>query len=126
MALKDKPTTTTPLAHNPFGKLATLRVQPSEEPLVKAPESPGPVIAESIFCPKVVVRRERKGHGGKTATVVEGVLASQREMLAGEMKKAFGCGARVEGESIVLQGDIADRACSWLEKRGAKKVVRGS
>ena len=125
MAPKDKPTTT-PLAHNPFGKLATFRVQPSEEPLAKAPESPGPVIVEPIFGAKVVVRRERKGHGGKTATVVEGVLAAQRETLAAEMKKAFGCGARVEEESIVLQGDIADRACTWLEKRGAKKVVRGS
>ena len=137
MAPKDKPTTT-PLAHNPFGKLATLRVSPSvppsvppsvqisEQSFVKAPESQGSVTADPIFCPKVVVRRERKGHGGKTATVVEGVLASQRETLAGEMKKAFGCGARVEEESIVLQGDIADRACTWLEKRGAKKVVRGS
>jgi len=125
MALKDKPTTAS-LAHNPFEKLAGLRPQPSELPSSPTPVASSAVPVEPIFGAKVVVRRERKGHGGKTATVVDGVLPAQRETLAGEMKKAFGCGARVEGESIVLQGDIADRACTWLEKRGAKKVVRGS
>jgi translation initiation factor 1 len=125
MALKNNPGATS-LAHTPFAKLAELQTKPSENPSLEGSASSQVTAPEAIFGPKVVVRRERKGHGGKTATLVDGVVPAQRERLSGEMKKAFGCGARVEGESIVLQGDIADRACSWLEKRGAKRIVRGS
>jgi translation initiation factor 1 len=125
MADKDKPVLT-PLAHNPFGKLAELGSKRSEPSSRELQTSSSAISAAPVFGPKVVVRRERKGHGGKTVTIVEGIVPAQRETLVGEMKKAFGCGARVEGESIVLQGDIADRAYVWLEKRGAKKIVRGA
>jgi translation initiation factor 1 (eIF-1/SUI1) len=125
MTPKDKPGST-PLAHNPFGKLAALRPQAPEQPAAETKAVAHVAPTPTEFAPKVVVRREKKGHGGKTATIVEGVLPAVRESMATEMKKAFGCGARVEEDAIVLQGDIPDRACAWLEKRGAKKVVRGS
>ena len=112
---------------NPFDKLANLRDQlpagptPDAQPKT-APEKKAP----KLFDAKVVVRKERKGHGGKTVTVVDGVLAHAREDMAGEMKRALGCGARIEDGSIVLQGDLMERAAQWLEKKGAAKVIRGS
>lgn len=77
---------------------------------------------------KLVVRRERKGHGGKTATRIEGLQGHPKdiEALAGEVKRAFGCGASVDGSDIVVQGDQAERLSAWLEARGAAKVVVGN
>lgn len=77
---------------------------------------------------KIVLRREKKGRGGKTATVVEGIKRppSALERIARDLRKALGCGAAVEGDTIVLQGDMAARIEPWLIARGAKKVVIGN
>ena len=42
------------------------------------------------------------------------------------MKKALGCGATVEDGSVVLLGDLAERARDWLAARGAKRIVPGN
>ncbi len=78
--------------------------------------------------PKIVLRRERKGRGGKTATIVEGVRlpSSGLERIARELRRALGCGASVEGSTIVVQGDMAERIAPWLQARGARKVVVGT
>ena len=76
---------------------------------------------------KLVLRRERKGRRGKTVTVLTGnsLPAGSLESLAKAMRKGLGCGSKVEGETIVLQGDIPDRASEWLRQRGARNVVCG-
>lgn len=110
-------------ADNPFAKLAGLRGQlPPGEP-TRAPQAPRR--ERALFLDKVVVRFTRKGHGGKTVTVVSGVALHALEELCGEMKRALGCGARVEDDAIVLQGELVERAVAFVEKRGAKRVVRG-
>lgn len=77
---------------------------------------------------KVVLRRERKGRGGKTATVIEGIKLppSGLDGIARALKRALGCGATVEGNAIVVQGDLAVRIEGWLRTRGVAKVVVGS
>jgi translation initiation factor 1 len=77
---------------------------------------------------KIVLRREKKGRGGKIATVVEGIKLppSGLERIARELKRALGCGASVEGSTIVVQGDMAARIEPWLLARGARKVVIGN
>lgn len=77
---------------------------------------------------KLVVRRERKGRGGKTVTVVSGLAlpAPRLEELARAMRKGLGCGSAVENGAIILQGDIAPRAQDWLAKHGATKIVLGN
>lgn len=79
-------------------------------------------------CGKIVLRRERKGHGGKTATVVAGLGLRARALdtLARELRHALGCGATVEGDTIVVQGDLAARVEPWLAARGARKIVLGT
>jgi translation initiation factor 1 len=74
-----------------------------------------------------VVRLERKGRGGKTATVVEKLglpPADLAEWLL-DLKRSLGCGGAVEGDALVLQGDLRDRAAARLAARGVKKVTRG-
>jgi translation initiation factor 1 len=74
---------------------------------------------------KLVLRMERKGRGGKTVTVLSQLRADKdgAEQVARELRRALGCGTRVENSEIVLQGDVRDRARAWLKKHGVKKVV---
>ena len=78
--------------------------------------------------PKIVLRREKKGRGGKTATVIEGIRLppSGLERIARELKRALGCGARIEGTTIVVQGDLTARIEPWLADHGAKRIVIGN
>jgi len=94
-----------------------------------APEPPSPPAA--VPAPKAparaVVRLERKGRGGKEATVIEklDLTPAERARWADALKRGLGCGGGVEGDAIVVQGDQRERAARWLEVRGVKKVVRG-
>jgi translation initiation factor 1 len=110
--------------HNPFGGLAErLGMTPAPEPAPPpaAPAAPRPPPA------RAVVRLERKGRGGKEATVVEKLELSpaERERWLKELKQALGCGGAIEGEALVLQGDLRDRVKPLLERRGVRKVTLG-
>ena len=65
---------------------------------------------------------ERKGRGGKTVTVIDGVSAAQMKGVAKALRKHLGTAARVEGNDIVVQGDLRDRVASWLRAHGARDV----
>jgi translation initiation factor 1 len=116
--------TTTPF-HNPFGGLAErLGVTPAaagDHPHApaSAPAPPRPA--------RAVVRLERKGRGGKEATIVEKLELPGRELEAWvlDLKRALGCGGGVEDRALVLHGDQRARAKAWLEARGVRKVTLG-
>ena len=42
-----------------------------------------------------------------------------------DLGEALGCGARVEGDEVVLQGDLVERAAAWLAGLGVAKIVSG-
>lgn len=117
---------TSPPAPGGFGGLGALLqaqgLEGSSEPAT-AP-APAPVSA-ARKAGRVVLRREKKGRGGKTATVLEGapIAAADRAALAKRLRKAMGCGAREEGQTVVVQGDQREAAKAWLEKEGATVVV---
>ena len=94
------------------------------------PAPPASVVEPLDFggASKIVLRREKKGRGGKTATVVDGVKLppSGLERIARDLKRALGCGATIENGAIVVQGDMSARIAPWLAARGAKKVVVGN
>lgn len=117
---------TKPPDDNPFAKLGALRDKlPAGEPPKPLSEREQRKL-KPPFLEKVVVRFTRKGHGGKTVTVVTGVAPHALDAVCTEMKKALGVGARVEDGAVVLQGDLVDRVVTFLEKKGATKIVRGS
>ena len=70
---------------------------------------------------------ERKGRGGKEATVIEKLALSPNELerWCRELKQALGCGGVVEGDTIVLQGDLRPRVPAILESKGVAKVTIG-
>ena len=105
---------------------AGVKVSPETPP--SPPANPTPAAVDFGGAKKLVVRRERKGHGGKTATVVEGIRVSPSalERIAREIRRALGCGASVEEGRIVVQGDLVARVERWLVEHGAPKVVVGN
>jgi translation initiation factor 1 len=68
----------------------------------------------------VRVRRETKGRGGKTVTVVTGLPGDDVALaqLAGELKRRCGCGGTLKDGTIEIQGDHADLLVAELAKRG--------
>lgn len=109
---------------SPFASLEALKeaLPPGQ---ARQAEKPAPS-AKDEFDAKVVIARSRKGRGGKTVSIVSGVKAAARETICRELKKSLGCGATIEDDTIVVLGDVADRARVWLEARGARRIVMGS
>lgn len=128
MGKRDKEAPAAPPAapfNNPFGGLGSrLGIEPAPPPA--APPAPAPR-AEKPGPARAVVRMERAGRGGKTVTVVEKLGLPPRELTAwlGELKRTLGCGGALEGDAIVLQGDLRERAGKRLEAMGVRKVTLG-
>lgn len=70
----------------------------------------------------VRVMRDRKGRGGKTVTVIDGVMGSEAERaaLAQQLKKLCGSGGTVKDGTIEIQGDHCDKVITKLTTLGYK------
>jgi translation initiation factor 1 len=92
------------------------------------PAAPAPARGPDPFAGKIVVAKTKKGRGGKTVTAIDGVALRGDALaaLARELAKALGCGASVEGDRIVVQGEQQERVRALLEARGARRVVIGA
>ena len=110
---------------SPFAALLALK---EKLPEGKMPELPTAPAGPDPFAGKIVLSISRKGRGGRTVTIVSGIRAEAAllEELCRELTRALGCGASVDGGSIVVSGDLIDRAKSWLEEKGAKRLVVGT
>ncbi len=107
---------------SPFAALDKLRAS------LPVGQPPPPVVKPARKPPAwAVVRVERKGRGGKEATVVEKLAlpAHELEVWCKELKQALGCGGVVDGDTIVLQGDLRTRLPAVLTARGVVKVTVG-
>ena len=108
---------------DPFAELAKLRASLPPGPEQKGVEKPG---ATAHATPaRAVVRMERKGRGGKEVTVVEKLDLKPPDLEAWcrDLKSAMGCGGTVDGDVIVLQGDLRPRIAAVLEARGVARVT---
>ena len=117
-----------PPPKSPFAALGAMRDALPPGPAPSPVATASPAAAPNPYGGKVVVSRSRKGRGGRTVTVVSGLRggASVLDAHCRDLKKALGCGASVEGETIVVSGDLIDRVKKWLEDAGAKKVIVGT
>lgn len=108
---------------HPFEALAGLREQLPPGPA--APATAAPAAAPPPGPARAVVRYERKGRRGKEATAVEklGLAPAELERWCKELKQALGCGGFVDGDTIVLQGDLRRRLEPLLTGRGVRKVT---
>jgi translation initiation factor 1 len=69
---------------------------------------------------KVTVRLERKGRGGKTVTVIDGLQLKriETEELLKELKAKLGTGGTIKYPSLEIQGDHRDMIMSELKGMG--------
>ena len=110
---------------NPFAALDKLREslpsRPAPAPTPAAKPVPKPPT-------RAVVRMERKGRGGKEVTVVEklDLKPAELETWCRELKQALGCGGAVDGDRIVLQGDLCQRLPAVLTAKGIARVTVGT
>ncbi|UJR81388.1 translation initiation factor [Sandaracinus amylolyticus] len=113
---------------SPFSSLASLRdalpAGPERAPETAAPSAPA--AKDPFGGAKIVVAKSRKGRGGKTVTTISGIAEHALEAITKELKHALGTGATIEDGDIVVQGEHGPRIKTWLEQRGAKRVVLGS
>lgn len=71
---------------------------------------------------KLHISVEKKGRGGKTATIVYGFTGSDGELqtLARTLRQRLGTGGSARGGEILLQGDRRDDAAVQLRNLGYK------
>jgi translation initiation factor 1 len=75
----------------------------------------------------VRIRRETKGRGGKTVTVISGLGLEDRLLkdLASDLKRRCGTGGAAKEGSIEIQGDHRESLKTELERRGFKVKFAG-
>ena len=76
---------------------------------------------------RITVRLDRKGRGGKTVTVLEGLQlpAEDSEKLLKRLKTKFGTGGAVKNGSLEIQGDHCDGIMAELGKMGYRPKRSG-
>ena len=72
-----------------------------------------------------ILRMEKKGRGGKTVTIVDGLPRNRAflQSLSQELKRACGTGGAALQGGVELQGDLRERVRDFLLKKGF--VVKG-
>lgn len=77
---------------------------------------------EEVRQPRVDISIERKGRGGKTATLVTGWIVDDEKLLAiaSELKRKLGAGGSARGGDILIQGDRRRDVLEILTDMGYK------
>lgn len=114
------------LTSNPFAALASLREQlPEGAPPTPSPDSEPEPPTPPRGPARAVVRYQRKGRGGKEATIVEQLNLEDARLdeWCRELKRALGCGGHVEGALLVFGGDQRTRLPALLSSKGVRRVT---
>jgi translation initiation factor 1 len=102
---------------------STDKVLPNKEkPAGKAPQA-----KVSLSQQKVYVRLDRKGRGGKSVTLIEGIQmpGKDREALLKQLKARLGTGGALKNDLIEIQGDHRDVIIETLQGMGYKPKRAG-
>ncbi len=93
-----------------------------EKPAGKTPQARG-----SLSQQKVYVRLDRKGRGGKSVTLIEGIQmpGKDREALLKQLKASLGTGGALKNDVIEIQGDHCDAIIAMLQSMGYKPKRAG-
>jgi len=76
---------------------------------------------------KVIVRLDRKGRGGKSVTIIEGLQMPQqkKEALLKQLKTDIGTGGTIKDRFLEIQGDHCKAIMAALEKLGYRPKRSG-
>lgn len=117
---------------SPFAVLRPLvsgQPQPAPPAVPAAQPAKNPAAAVPALQGNTPVRvgRERKGRGGKTVSIITGVMSREagRQALLKLLKGKLGTGGALEDGSIIIQGDHRERIVEILNELGYKAKVAG-
>ncbi len=88
-------------------------------------DTPEPVAEEDTPAAKkdvIEISYERKGRGGKQATILSGFTCSDDELrdVAARLKQRLATGGSARGGEILIQGDCRERVARLLKEMGYK------
>jgi translation initiation factor 1 len=119
---------------SPFAALGALasgqpkaQPAPSAAPPAQPPKDPAAAVPALQGNTPVRVGRERKGRGGKTVSIISGVMSREpgQEALLKLLKGKLGTGGTLEDGAIIIQGDHRQRIVEILNELGYKAKVAG-
>ncbi len=92
------------------------RRQATTAPAIKNPNKQG-----------VRIRRESKGRGGKTVSIIDGLPLDEAALkhTLKQLKSALGTGGAIKNNTLEIQGDHRDKLLLLLEKLGHKARLAG-
>lgn len=87
-----------------------------------APEAARPSDTAATETARLLITMERKGRGGKTATIISGFTISDEAVaqLASQLKTKLGTGGSARGGEILIQGDRRKDVAAALNGLGFK------
>lgn len=93
-----------------------------EKPAGKTPQA-----TSSLSQRKVYLRLDRKGRGGKSVTLIEGIQmpGKDREALLKQLKTSLGTGGALKNDVLEIQGDHCDAIIAMLQGMGYKPKRAG-
>lgn len=108
-------------------RLAALKMQMNggAEPQEETPVQESPASESTPQKGRLDIVLERKGRGGKTATIVCGFTMDDAEVeaLASDLKRSLGTGGSARGGEILVQGDRRNDVLRFLSGRGFKARI---
>ena len=96
----------------------------STNPDAMRPEEPEVVETLAPDRQKLRVSIERKGRGGKTATIVKGFVGSDDDLvdLAKQLKTRCVTGGSAKDGEIIIQGELKEKIVALLHQMGYKNT----
>ena len=93
----------------------------------KASSDAGPAVSRPAAQQVAAIRREKKGRGGKTVTVVYDLVLKPDDLkaLGKQLKTVCGTGGTVKDGTIEIQGDHRDAIAAALQRLGYKTKFTG-
>jgi len=116
------------LAANPFAALN--REGLPDAPKRSAPTQPVANKSAPLKRGRVDLQRQKGGRGGKVVTIISGAGMNTTgpqdlEAMLAHFKKRLGCGGKIAGKTVELQGDVRDAVEPELTARGYRVVRVG-
>lgn len=98
----------------------TLGALASEMPMTEIDHDDHPCELQKPSRQKLRIDVERKGRGGKSATIISGFILPDEEIsdIAAKLKKRLGTGGSARGGEILIQGDRRDDIKKALSDMG--------
>lgn len=110
--------------HGQLGKPMRDEKRPGKKGKGSAPAAPA---IKNPAKQGVRIRRESKGRGGKTVSIVDGLPLQGAELkaLIKRLQAGLGTGGAIKDGALEIQGDHRDRLLQLLEKEGYKAKLSG-